>query len=167
MTRKTVYLLIAAGWLLAACSPVSGPTSEPATETAAAPRPTEPAPQPAPTEPAPQPVIVLDRTGGFAGVSEHWEIYADGLIRSGKGETFRESPDEIQDLLADIEERGFFEMEDVYGRGSICNDCFEYVLTVSSGGRVKTVMAIDGAPDTPPELLEIFVKITFVVVGES
>ena len=163
MKRNLLALMMTAGWLLAACTPASAPATP---ESTPRPRPATESPPPKPTGSASGAVIVLDRSGGFAGVSEHWEIFADGLIRSGDGAEFRESPDEVEDLLADIEERGFFEMEAVYGRGSTCNDCFQYVLTVRSGGREKTVMAVEGAPDTPPELLEIFAKITFVVVGE-
>ena len=108
-------------------------------------------------------VIILRRSGGLAGVSDEWTIYADGRIVAGDQTEQQVTPDQVSLLLAGIEALGFFDLEDSYGRGSTCNDCFTYELTVRSGEQVKTVTAVDGAADTPAELLQIVQMITGLV----
>lgn len=160
--KWNVYLaMIVVLPLLAACSPAILPS---ATDTESAPDTAAPGETALPGGTAgSEPVIILKRGGGLAGVSDQWTIYADGRIVAGDQTEQQVTPDQVSLLLAGIEALGFFDLEDSYGRGSTCNDCFTYELTVRSGQQVKTVTAVDGAADTPADLLQIVEMITGLV----
>jgi len=169
------------GCLLAACAPaavISESTVTPAGEVVG------PADTPPPTtdgvsttEPGPldieatpgqrggkDVVVVFERGGGFAGVQEKWTIYADGAITLAEDgqvaaqETGRVTAEQVSDLLAGIDGLGFFEMQDSYTNDE-CADCFQYTVTVTSGGVTKTVNTIDAAKDAPPELGQVLTLI--------
>ncbi len=146
--------------LLAACAPASLPSP---TDTQPGPDTEEPRGTTRPGGAGSEPVIILKRGGGLAGVADEWTIYADGRIVAGNETEQKVTPDQVSLLLAGIEGLGFFDLENNYGRGSTCNDCFTYELTVRSGERVKTITAVDGAADTPAELLQIVQMITELV----
>jgi hypothetical protein len=76
-------------------------------------------------------------------------------VVTGKGEETAVAADQVQALLAEIEGLGFWELQDSYGLSAVCNDCYSYRITVNDGGKVKTVVAVEGAADTPDTVLEI------------
>jgi hypothetical protein len=104
-------------------------------------------------------VIVFKRSGGIAGVSEEWRIYADGQVASGEAASRPVVASRVASLVSEIERLGFFEMSAAYGRDSQCADCFQYEITVVSGGRTKTVTTVDAARDAPPELQQVIDEI--------
>ena len=108
--------------------------------------------------------VTFHLSGGLAGVDQTWTIYPDGRWVDPKGKEQNLDAAQVASLLNDIEALGFFEMKDSYGQFSQCNDCFTYTLTVSSGGKVKTVTTKEGAKDTPPELVQILAKINGLLV---
>lgn len=110
-------------------------------------------------------VIVFHRTGGVAGVDDLWSIYPDGRVVSSKGEEQTIQAEQVTALLAAIEALGFFDMKDSYGRLSQCKDCFTYELTVSSGGKVKSITTVENASDAPPELGQVLEKINTLLTG--
>ena len=125
----------------------------PAPDTAGSPLPT-PDTSSSPVQP-PSPftaAIVVQRTGGLAGVSEQSSIYPDGRVLLPKGTQAQVSAAQVSALLATLDKAGFFTLQDSYGQGSQCADCFNYQLSVNSNGRSKTVSFVEGASDTPPAL---------------
>ena len=100
-------------------------------------------------------VIIYQKTGGFAGVSEQWTFLADGRIVDAEGVERQAAVEAIETLLTTIEAGGFFEMKASYIPRNTCCDRFTYRLTVRSGGKEHTVATLDAAPDTPPALWEI------------
>ncbi|RPI86911.1 MAG: hypothetical protein EHM41_06870, partial [Chloroflexi bacterium] len=48
-------------------------------------------------------VIVYERSGGFAGQTDSYQVYADGRIVSGKGEERSVTPEEVEAALGAIE----------------------------------------------------------------
>ena len=54
-----------------------------------------------------EPVIIFQRSGGFAGVSEQWSIYATGKISKQNGEELSVEPAKVTALLAAIQTAGF------------------------------------------------------------
>ena len=73
------------------------------------------------------------------------------------------SADAVSALLTDIEQLGFYKLNDAYGRLSKCNDCYQYQLTVNGPAGSKTVTAVPEAPDMPPALTQIIEKINTVL----
>ncbi|MCR4407571.1 MAG: hypothetical protein NUW24_11730 [Anaerolineae bacterium] len=105
-------------------------------------------------------VIIYRRSGGFAGVHEQWTIYPDGRIMAADGCEWRVSPEQVEQLLAEIESLGFFEMSSRYVPLNTCCDRFTYEITVRHGDTVNTVTTIDAAPDAPSELWHIIDEIS-------
>ena len=99
--------------------------------------------------------ILFQRSGGILPSDLQWAIYPDGRVVTGKGEETAVAADQVQALLAEIEGLGFWELQDSYGLSAVCNDCYSYRITVNDGGKVKTVVAVEGAADTPDTVLEI------------
>ena len=153
-------LLSACGQVAAQDNPNAQNTAEPVT--------TEEDKAPAPTSKGSDKldgaVITFHLGGGLAGVDQTWTIYPDGRVVYPKGEEQNLDAAQVATLLDDIETMGFFEMKDTYGQFTKCNDCFTYTLTVSSGGKVKTVTTTEGAKDSPPELIQILAKINALVI---
>lgn len=105
-------------------------------------------------------VIIYQRSGGFAGVHEQWTVYPDGRIVATDGREWQVTPEQVEQLLAEIEALGFFEMNSRYMPLNTCCDRFTYEITVHHGDRVNTVTTIDAAPDAPPELWHVIDEIS-------
>jgi len=113
-----------------------------------------------------KPVIVFYRMGGFAGVSERWTVYPDGRVVAADGVEKRAAPEQVAALLAEIDRLGFFGLASNYGLGSPCRDCFSCEISVvGPGGSPKTVVAVQGAGDTPPEFLQVVEAIERLLAG--
>ena len=177
MKHYGMFVLLAA--LLAACAPIEIQVTSDSYPEAGA----QPASDAAPTtvvdvaatavldaddqarQASTEPVIVFKRGGGFAGVSEEWTVYADGRVIPAGGAVHTLPAETVSTLLAGIEALGFFEMNDAYGRGGVCNDCFLYEISVTHAGQTKTVNTRDAAPDAPPELGQVLDKITVLLTS--
>ncbi len=99
--------------------------------------------------------VLFQRSGGLLPSELQWAVYPDGRVVTGKGEEESVPAGQVQALLAELNGLGFFELQDSYGLSAVCNDCYTYSITVNDGGRVKTVIAVDGAADTPDTVLAI------------
>jgi hypothetical protein len=97
--------------------------------------------------------IVLEKSGGIAGEMERWTINGNGQVVSSKGGQRSLDPAAVGSVVEQLEQMGFFEMEEG-GLPTSCRDCFTYTLTVSDGERVKTVTAVEGAVETPQDVLQ-------------
>jgi len=146
--RKSVLLMLLAV-LLAAC------TIGPATPTAVPPT----------ADPTGGVAILFQRSGGILPSDLQWAIYPDGRVVTGKGEEKSVAVDQVRALLSEIEGMGFFDLDDSYGLSAVCNDCYTYRITVNDGGQVKTVIAVEGAADTPDAVLEIIDAINGLLSG--
>ncbi len=166
MQKQALFPLLAI-LLLAACAPVSPQAPDPVAS--ATPAPTETAPveteTPAPAvtlQPADLPLLVYHRSGGFAGIIETWEIYADGRAMSENG-LLQFAPSEVSALMDEIKSLGFFDLEDSYLPKDPCCDRFFYEITVNADGKSKTVKTVDGTPDLPTNLLAVLNRVnTFI-----
>lgn len=133
-------------------------------------QPATPTPQPVPaaTDTLPNlPVIVYERIDAGTGTHERWEVYADGrAVREDGVEVYLE-PEALMLLMQQIEQAGFFGMEDVYlpsdpGQGGVV-----YALSVRTDGGMKTVVVADGAPGEPPALVDLIQRIEGLVRREA
>jgi hypothetical protein len=100
-------------------------------------------------------VIIYQRSGGFAGISESWAFYPDGRVISNDGSEFRLSAEQISLLLTEIEDLGFFEMSGSSSLFSDCRDCFNHQVSVRSGDRVNKINITDGATDSADKIWEV------------
>ncbi len=184
MFRKSLQLLFIvflADLLLAACGPATQPettlsetvlpeaiqpeaTVSPPMETPVISRPEAEGQAPDKlTEAMEGAVIIYQRSGGIAGTFEQWTIYLDGRITADDGRIWQVAPEEVQQLLGDIEALGFFEMSDRYVPLDACCDRFTYEVTVLRGSKVKRVTTIDAAPNTPTKLWRVIEEISGLV----
>jgi hypothetical protein len=108
--------------------------------------------------------IVYRRSGGFAGVSEQWTIYPDGRITASDGRAWQVKPEQVEQLVDDIQTLGFFKMKGRYVPLNTCCDRFTYEITVRRGDRVHTVVTIDAAPDAPVALWQALEKVSSLLV---
>jgi len=100
-------------------------------------------------------LIVYERTGGFAGITERWMIYLDGRVTTGEGREYVAEPEQVEALLSAIEQSGFFEWQQARGLPGACRDCFVHSITLAAEGRPKTISAVDGSSDAPEKFWEL------------
>jgi hypothetical protein len=108
-------------------------------------------------------VIIYQRSGGFVGVSEQWTIYSDGRITTGDGREWQVTPQQVEQVLHNVEALGFFEMSGRYMSRTVCCDRFTYEITVRHGSEVKRITTVDAAPNTPANLWRIIEEISGLV----
>jgi len=99
-------------------------------------------------------VIVYERNGGPNCIDELYAIYPDGLIVGdlNYGESTIEKQitvEEVDLLLAGINDYGWFTDELYDTWHTPCGQCYGYYLTVVDGGVEKTVKGVDGGTDAP------------------
>jgi hypothetical protein len=133
---------------LGGCRSIAGSTSLPDLPTFEAPTPA-PAATPTAGRRASGAAITFARSGGIAGISEQWTIYADGRIAGPAGQTAQVSEAEVSQLLAEIEAAGFFDWSTPARLPSGCADCFSYSLVVTFEGRTNQIRLVDGQQDAP------------------
>jgi hypothetical protein len=99
-------------------------------------------------------VIVYQKSGGFTGITEEWTIFPDGRIVSSDGVEYVLGEEKVTTLLYEIDNLGFFEISGPGQLLSDCRDCFTYRITVSSGGRTKSINYVDDQADPTDPIWE-------------
>ncbi len=113
------------------------------------------------------PVIVLERSGGLAGGTEQWTVYADGRVISGKNVETRINTTDLTRLLTTLKDTGFFDLPNQPKQPSTCNDCFNYTLTVNYQGQSKSVTIVEGDSNTPAQLTQILGEVNQLISGSQ
>lgn len=111
------------------------------------------------------PVIVLERSGGIAGGTEKWTVYADGRVVSDKNLETRINTADLTKLLSKIQDLGFFDMPDQTKVMSKCNDCFIYTLTINHNGKSKSATIVEGDSNTPALLTQVLGEVNQLISG--
>ncbi len=105
-------------------------------------------------------VIEVERTGGIAGTLQWWKVYASGQVQMGpQAATYQFPPEDVSNMVDQVIAAGFFDLENAYGTSSSCRDCFSTKITVTSGGKIKTVAIVEGAAGVPPEVTAVFTQV--------
>jgi hypothetical protein len=111
-------------------------------------------------------VITYERNGGAACIDELIGIYPDGRIVVDDGTTSTQKqvvPSEVDQLLSDINARGWFTAE-MYSTSHVpCGQCFSYVIRISYKDQQKTVEAVDGGTDAPADYWQVVSTINGVI----
>ena len=108
-------------------------------------------------------VITFNRSGGIAGISDHWTIYLDGRVIGPADEEARIPADELTELLAEIEAAGFFDWPPLPRSLESCADCFTYSIVVAFEGRTNQITLVDGQTDAPEGAWSIIERIQAVL----
>jgi len=111
-------------------------------------------------------VIVYERNGGSSCIDELFAIYADGKIVGDDGArkvTAEIAPGEVTGLLTAIEGLGWY-TDDMYSTTHTpCGQCYRYATNVISGGKTKTVAAVDGGTDAPAKYWLVTSRISAIL----
>jgi len=110
-------------------------------------------------------VIAYERNGGSTCLDELYGIFPDGRITGDDGGQQIEkqvSPEEVEQLLIDIRDKGWFTDEMYTTSHTPCGQCYSYYLTVLHEGQVKTVQAVDGGTDAPANYWQVVSRINGV-----
>jgi hypothetical protein len=106
------------------------------------------------------PVLVLLQSGGLAGVSDQWALFADGRIEANTGSYHQATPEQVDKLLSEIEQLGFFELNSRYMPLNTCCDRIVYELSVGSAGREHSLTVLDATPEVPETVWEVLNKVS-------
>jgi simple sugar transport system permease protein len=113
-------------------------------------------------------VMAYERNGGLNCVDELYAIYPDGRITGDNGTQKIEKqvkPADVDKLLLQIDNYGWF-TDNMYSTShKPCEACFTYFTTVLYKGREKTVQAVDGGTDAPPEYWYMTGELTVLIPG--
>ncbi len=99
-----------------------------------------------------EPAIIYERTGGYAGLTDHWEIFADGRITNSNGREWAVDSTDVTQLHNEITALGFFSLESRYIPKNECCDRFTYSITVTSSTQTFTITALEQAKAAPDSL---------------
>ena len=98
-------------------------------------------------------VLAYERNGGTKCIDELYGVYPDGRITGDDGTQKVEkqvTPADVDKLLSSISDMGWF-TDNMYSTShKPCGACFTYFTSVSYKGQEKTVQAVDGGTDAPP-----------------
>jgi hypothetical protein len=101
--------------------------------------------------------ILLERTGGLAGIPLTIEVKSDGTVtRDGTASTI--SPDQVTLIDNILDQLNFFGLQGVFEAPGTSADVYQYSVTVTRAGSSRTVRADDGF--LPPELQQLLLILT-------
>jgi simple sugar transport system permease protein len=103
-------------------------------------------------------VIVYERNGGSKCIDELFGIFPGGRIITDDGANKAEwqaAPADVDTLLVDISNLGWFTDEFYDTWHQPCGQCYEYHITVYYQGRSKSVKAVDGGTDADPNYWQV------------
>jgi ribose/xylose/arabinose/galactoside ABC-type transport system permease subunit len=103
-------------------------------------------------------IIAYERNGGATCLDELYAVYSDGRIVGDDGSNKIEkqvTAVEVEQLLAAINDKGWF-TENMYSTSHTpCGQCYSYYLTVTYNDQIKTVQAVDGGTDAPASYWQV------------
>ena len=168
MTSDNVPTTVALEVVVPIETPIIPTATVELTETAVRPTPTEEQVMTSALEAFTGPVIILKRSGGFAGLEDQWTIYADGRV---EGAATAENPlatEHITKILAEAEAGGFFNLKNEYIDPGHCCDFFNYEVTLNlADGRSHTIITVEQTPKQPEILAQTILELNFLLFQES
>ncbi|MCS6849354.1 MAG: hypothetical protein RMN52_16770 [Anaerolineae bacterium] len=101
--------------------------------------------------------IFFEISGGIGGIRQSWTIRGNGEVLGREGKTYTMPPTRVAQLLYKLTSAGFFDLGAVYEEYVVCADCFEYLIQVNDGRRVKRVRIVDSGqlPDQVQQVVRI------------
>jgi simple sugar transport system permease protein len=111
-------------------------------------------------------IIAYERNGGPNCIDELYAIFPDGRIVGDDGANKIEkqvTSAEVEQLLAGINDYGWFTDEMYNTWHTPCGQCYGYYLTVSYNGQEKTVKGVDGGTDAPADYWQVISLVKGIV----
>ena len=174
---KKLFWIIMALSLLTACQPTTASTPIPTRTPTPAPK---PIPSPgqgdvtadADAAPRAELAIVYSRSGGLAGITETWEIYASGGIvftRESEVTELQIASTEVEALLAEFEALGVFDAEGQEPPSlSTGADRITYSLKIyREPGKPQTITMVDGMSDLSDSIVDAFKAVDDLIARAS
>jgi len=96
--------------------------------------------------------VIFRQSGGLAGMDLEWTVYADGRVVNKEGQIWRAAPEQVNQLLRDIDELGFFDVKQNEMPRDTCCDRFLYELSVTMEDKNQSLTTIDGDENAPQAL---------------
>jgi hypothetical protein len=113
------------------------------------------------------PLLILRRSGGFAGQEDEWWLYGDGRIINHRDNQVQQvAAAEVTTLHQDMLNGGFFNLAPDYMPADPCCDRFTYEVTLIEGENRHTVVTMDDTESTPDLLRESLRRITTLLVSQ-
>lgn len=157
--KKAVIMVLFIFWL-AGCASSAQPALTPKGSILTATPPATPAPQTSRQDVA---VIVVEKSGGIAGIHMKWKIFADGRVVPSDAAHREPDAGQVERTLAHLQELGFYDLQTDYSSASKCNDCFVYTITVNNAGLTKSVTGVEGDSATPAAFLQAIQAVNSII----
>lgn len=119
-------------------------------------------------------VVVLQRSGGIQGEVVEWRLYRDARVEKASGppgpdqtveSRMLDNPRHLQQLLADLEAAGFFELSGNYMPTDPCCDRYHYLLAATLDDQSNTIETVAGTEDVPPAVWESIELVESLMTG--
>ncbi len=107
-------------------------------------------------------IIIYERQGGFAGISQEWVIHLDGSINGPGDQQLAAPPEEVQELVETGVESDLESLASKAAEHDACCDQFTYTLTVVSGDEQWSLRTTDTA-EQPREITELFIMVEALI----
>ena len=113
-------------------------------------------------------VITYQTSGGIAGMTTTWNVYATGKIVSDSGKAFNVTPEQVSALRDQLISAGFAAQAKDMPRVKPCPDCTQTDLTGMVDGQPVTLSVINEAADTPAAVAGLVQKVSaFIAEGQT
>jgi hypothetical protein len=113
------------------------------------------------------PLIILRRTGGFAGLEDEWWLFGDGrIVNRSDNQIQQVDGAEVVALHQDMLNGGFFNLAPEYMPADSGDDRFTYEITLIDGDNRHTVATMDDTDTIPDLLRESLHRITMLLVSQ-
>lgn len=157
--KKILFLMIFA-LFLSACAPAVNVENSDAAGQSANPTPVTPS-----KGGGNEAVIVYERSGGFTGQTDSYQVYADGRIVSGKGDERSVTPEEVEEALGAIEKAGFFDDQEPVSPKGTCNDCYTYTIQANYEGKSHSMTVVDNG-QLPEDVWQVINAVEALVIAQ-
>jgi len=112
-------------------------------------------------------VITYQTSGGIAGMTTTWTIYASGKIVSDSGKTYNVTPEQVTALHDQLVAAGFSAQAKDMPRVKPCPDCTQTDLTLMVDGQPVTLSVINEAADTPASAANLVQQVGAFIAQET
>lgn len=100
-------------------------------------------------------IIIYEREGGFAGMSQEWVIHLDGTIDAPGEQQLTVPPEEVMALVETSIDSEIESLAPDAATPDACCDQFTYTLTFVAGDQEWSLIMTDTS-EQPPEVSELF-----------
>lgn len=87
--------------------------------------------------------ISMERTGGYGGTHELFNIYPDGRITNTAGQVQQVPAQALESIRRKVETLDIPKSCDIRVSGGLCSDCFQYLMIFFGSSGMKRTIVID------------------------